>query len=323
MKEAQLCAMRNVMIDEICAQMGRDEAIYFLSADFGAPALDHLRDHFPDRFTSVGIAEQNLIGVATGLALEGFKVFAYGIAPFVAMRDYEQIRIHLAMLSQTRPINVNLIAVGAGISYDMSGPTHHCIEDLSILRTLPNVDLFSPSDWVQAQQFVDYALQHSRPKYIRLEGKVVPPLYPEHQRVPFEQGFCELVSGKRVCMVTTGFPTIKALELVHSFNNQGANLGLVDVFMLRPIQAALLASTLSKYQHIFTVEEAFKGKGGLDSLILHVVNEQALSVKVTCWGFQDKYFFDNGGRTYLHQLYGIGEETIIKALKDCLAACRT
>ena len=106
--------------------MKTDEIIFFVSADFGSPVLDDIRADFPDRFLNVGIAEQNLINVSAGLALEGFTVFAYAIAPFITMRCFEQLRVNLALLSEVRDMNVNLIGVGAGYSYVVSGPTHQC-----------------------------------------------------------------------------------------------------------------------------------------------------------------------------------------------------
>src|SRR4030043_1921021 len=140
--------LRDIFIEKIHKKMETDESIFFLSADFGSPALDSLRDEFKNRFINVGIAEQNLINVASGLALEGYTVYAYAIAPFLTMRAYEQIRQNLAISSQIRPVNVNLIGVGAGLSYDVTGPTHHCLEDACIMRVLPNFVVFSPADYV-------------------------------------------------------------------------------------------------------------------------------------------------------------------------------
>jgi transketolase len=147
--------MREVLIEGIYQRMEQDQSLFFVTADFGSPKLDALREQFKDRFINVGIAEQNLINISTGLALEGFTVYAYAIAPFLTMRAYEQIRVNLSLHAQLKEINVNLIGVGAGLSYDVSGPTHHCLEDITIMRSLPNMTLFSPSDWKLAEKFVD------------------------------------------------------------------------------------------------------------------------------------------------------------------------
>lgn len=128
--------MRDSLLRNLWEKMFDDDHIFFLTADFGSPVLDLIRKDHSGRFVNVGIAEQNfLINVAAGLALEGFKVFAYAIAPFITMRCYEQTRVNLALLSKVRKMNVNLIGVGAGYSYTMSGPTHQCYEDLTIMES--------------------------------------------------------------------------------------------------------------------------------------------------------------------------------------------
>src|SRR3989338_1400784 len=109
MKKENLRAMRDVFIEELCNRMENDRDIFFVCADFGSPKLDRLRSSFKDRFINVGIAEQDLINISTGLALEGFTVYAYAIAPFLTMRPYEQIRINLSMQSQLKEVNVNLV----------------------------------------------------------------------------------------------------------------------------------------------------------------------------------------------------------------------
>ncbi len=162
--------MRDSVIDQIYAEMRHNDKIFFLAADFGAPALDRIRQDYADRFVNVGIAEQNLINVATGLALEGYTVYAYAIAGFITMRAFEQVRTNLALMSQERELNVTLIGVGAGVSYDMSGPSHHCLEDISIMRTLPNMVVCSPSDWTMARAFIPYSINCKSPKYLRLDS---------------------------------------------------------------------------------------------------------------------------------------------------------
>ena len=151
--------------------MGSDENIFFVTADFGSPVLDKIRADFPNRFVNVGIAEQNLINISSGLSLEGYKVFAYAIAPFITMRCFEQLRVNLALMHKVRKINVNLIGVGAGYSYVVSGPTHQCYEDISLIRNLPNFELLSPSDHHTAGALVDLCVENDGPKYLRLDAQ--------------------------------------------------------------------------------------------------------------------------------------------------------
>lgn len=308
-------AMRDAFIAAICERMRADRSIYFLSADFGAPALDRLRAEQGDRFINVGIAEQNLIGVSTGLALEGMTVFAYGIAPFLAMRDYEQIRVHLALLSQTRPLNVNLISVGAGVSYEVSGPTHHCPEDLSLMRTLPNLEIFSPSDAVLAGRYLERALRIKKPKYIRLDGKALPPIYDETRPIDFSDGFYPLCRGDGVCLVATGFPVHMALALASKCSARGIRVGVIDIFSLRPIDEPKLIRHLREYSLVITIEEGFIDKGGLDSLVRGILARHGVKVELKNFGFSDTYVFASADRAGLHKLYGLNEDSIAEAIQ--------
>jgi len=306
MREAMILRLRELMQD--------NRRIYFVSADFGAQSLDGLREQFPDRFLNVGIAEQNCINVCTGLALEGFTVFAYGIAPFISMRPYEQIRINLSLLSQTRPVNVNIISVGAGVSYDVSGPTHHCLEDISVMRTLPHMRVFSPSDAHCARQFVDFALADPSPKYIRLDGKVLPAVYAD-KAVDFSQGFSELRAGEDVCIIATGVMTHTALAVANELEGQ-LSCGVIDAFLLDTVDEIELGKILRKYARIATLEEGFIGCGGLDSLVSCVLERQNIPARHARFGFQRGFNFDNGGRLHLHRSVGIDTQSLVHTLAN-------
>ena len=311
--DSQCKTMRDCFIEELTSRMDKDKRIFFLCADFGSPKLDELRKRFKDRFINVGIAEQNLINISTGLALEGFIVYAYAIAPFLTMRAFEQIRVNISLQSQIKKMNINLIGVGAGLSYDVSGPTHHCLEDISIIRTLPNVSFFSPSDWVLAKNFVDYSLREMKPKYLRFDGKPSQAIYNDNQKLDFETGFREIIRGDKVCLVSTGFMTqssIKAAKLI-----KNVKVGVIDIFMLRPFNEKAFIKTISKYKYVLTVEEGFIGKGGLDSLVLSSINDARLDIKLKRLGFSDTYTFTIGNRCYLHKINHLDDQGIAISIK--------
>ncbi len=315
---AEIKTTRDVFIEQIYNRMHEDEKIFFLCADFGSPKLDALREKFPDRFINVGIAEQNLINVATGLALEGYTVFAYAIAPFLTMRAYEQIRINLSLQAQLKEININLIGVGTGLSYDVSGPTHHCLEDISIMRTLPNMIVFSPSDWALAQKFVDYSINVKKPKYLRFDGKPIPRIYENADMIKFENGFSELFHGERICLVTTGYMTHKAINVVKKLAEKNILIGEIDVYLIKPFNEDLFFETIKNYSHVITIEEAFINKGGLDGLISMILNKKNSDIRLKRMGFEDAYMFDIGSREYLHKLNNLDEESINKIVKDLI-----
>ncbi|MCX5704052.1 MAG: transketolase [Candidatus Omnitrophica bacterium] len=311
-------AMRDVFIEQVYYRMRDDKNIFFLCADFGAPKIDKLKEDFKDRFINVGIAEQNLINVSTGLALEVFTVYAYAIAPFLTMRAYEQIRINLSLQAQLREVNVNLVGVGAGLSYDVSGPTHHCLEDITIMRTLPNIEVFSPSDWMLAKGFVDYSIRVKRPKYIRLDGKPLPQIYNSIKDFKIERGFSELKKRKNICLVSTGIMTHKALQVENKLSKDNIDIGVMDVFLIKPLNEELFMKALEKYQAVITLEEGFINNGGLDSLVLQLINRKGAKIKFKNMGFAQRYVFDVGSRDYLHKLNKLDESSIIKNIKVLL-----
>ena len=316
-------AMRDVFIEKLYKKMTTDDSIFFVTADFGAPTLDKIRADFPDRFINVGIAEQNLINVSVGLALEGFKVYTYAIALFLTLRAYEQIRTSISMYTQIRNLNINLIGVGIGLSYDVVGPTHHCLEDSCIMNVLPGFTIFTPSDAVMAGEFVDYTLEHSGPKYIRLDGKPQPDLYIPENIIPFDDGFCEVRKGledslimKDVCIVSSGHMTHLALEIADRLGKQEVlSTGVIDQFFLKPFNEKKLIGILSQYKHIVTMEEAFINKGSLDSVIEHLCFSNKLFVGMTKFGFDDKYVFEVGDREHLYKVNNLDQDSIVQKIK--------
>lgn len=308
--------MRDLFIETLCNKMAENDAIWFLAADLGSPALDRMRQEFPDRCINVGIAEQNLVNVATGLALEDQIVYGYAIAPFISMRAYEQVRVNLSVSSQIRPVNVNLIGVGGGVSYQVSGPTHHCLEDLSIMRLLPNMTVFSPSDAALAAAFVDYSIAHKSPKYLRFDGKALPVLYESVTQEILNDGFCELIAGNDVCLVSTGYMTQRAVNAA----KEHGEIGVVDLFMLKPFDQKKLYEVLGKYRHVITMEEAFINAGGLDCAIASILTERRSAITLDRIGFNDHYVFELGSRDELHAQSNMDEAAVLKKVRELTKA---
>lgn len=312
----QIKTMRDALIDEIYHRMSSNEGIFFISGDMGAPALDKIRLDFKERFVNVGIAEQNLINVSTGLALEGFTVYAYAIAPFF-MRAYEQIRINLSLSGQLRDVNVNMIGVGCGVSYDVSGPTHHCIEDLIIMRTLPHISVFSPSDCLMAAKFVDFSISKKNAKYIRLDGKPLPVIYNDNTEFNWDIGFHELIKGNDICLISTGYMTHQALDVAKSLELKGIKVGVIDVFLLDSVNLDLLYDAVKNYNKLLTIEEGFINKGGLDALVLAMLNWKKSKIHVSQFGFFDKYMFSFGDREQLYKQNMFDRQSLVNAVLDC------
>lgn len=308
-------AMRDALLERIHQAMASDPSIFFASADFGSPVLDRIRADHPDRFVNVGIAEQNLINVSAGLALEGYKVFAYAIAPFITMRCFEQIRVSLALLSSVRPMNVNLIGVGAGYSYVVSGPTHQCYEDITLMRALPNFQVMSPADHISAGMLFDRCVGELGPKYLRLDAQVLPPIYAD-TTPKIADGFHVHRQGDAICLVATGYMLHTAFVVAERLLMNGVKVGIIDLFDLARFSPDRLRSELSRYQAIVSMEEGFAGRGGLDALLYNFVGHNAIDVKLLNIGVEDRYRFELGTRDELHEQVGIGPDVVTKRILD-------
>lgn len=308
-------AMRDAFLEKLYQEMARDEKIFFVSADFGSPVLDKIRADFGDRFVNVGIAEQNLINVSAGLALEGYKVFAYAIAPFITMRCFEQIRVSLALLSQVRPMNVNLIGVGAGYSYVVSGPTHQCYEDLTIMRALPTVQVMSPSDHVVAESMFEHCAANVGPKYLRFDAQVLPVIY-ENGAPDLQRGFHVHREGDALCLLATGFMAHTALAAAVELAKAGIEVGVIDLYAVSNFDEVALQRVLDGYAGVVTLEEGFRARGGVDSMLFDFLGRTGSATRMFNIGVEPGYRFELGSRAELHEQVSIGVHAVVTQVRD-------
>lgn len=309
----KLETMRDAVLERVWRAMADDPSIFFVSADFGSPVLDKVRADFAGRFVNVGIAEQNLINVSAGLALEGFTVFAYAIAPFITMRCYEQVRVNLALLSMVRPMNVTLIGVGAGYSYVVSGPTHQCYEDLTLMRAMPGFRVLSPADHVAAAALADLCHASRGPKYLRLDAQALPVLYGDAPPDP-AGGFRVHRTGSGLCLVATGYMVHTALQAAAGLEADGISAGVIDMFDLSAFDAAALEVALAPYRAIVSLEEGFSGRGGMDALLFDFLGQRARQPLLNI-GVTGGYRFELGSRGELHELAGIGPQAVLEKIR--------
>ena len=308
-------AMRDALLKNIYASMKTNEDIFFITADFGSPVLDHIRADFPDRFANVGVAEQNLINISSGLSLEGYTVFSYAIAPFITMRCFEQLRVNLALLSEVRDINVNLIGVGAGYSYVVSGPTHQCYEDISLIRSLPNFKFFSPSDQYSAKQLIDNCLDEKGPKYLRLDAQPLPALRDAMRKTDMKNGFEILRPGKAGVIIATGYMTHTAMAVAEALGPD-IDLMVIDLFNLTGFDETVLKSAIGDNSVIFSLEEGFSGRGGVDAIISDFLKRNMPEAVFEGIGVRPGYSFELGNRQDLHELVGIGQNAVTTCIVE-------
>jgi transketolase len=287
-----------------------DKDIVVISADMGAPALDRFRRHLGSQFVNVGIAEQNAITLAAGLALAGKKPFAYAIAPFITLRCLEQIRVEAAIMH----IPITLVGVGAGFSYIESGPTHHLVEDLAIMRAMPNINIRSITDAVMAQYFAEQCCKEkSTVDYIRLDRGIFPDIY--NKNSDFSQGLAVLKESSQYYLISTGSMTHEALRISDSLAKAKLKIGVIDLFSL-PVNEPALLLKVAKAKKLITLEEHFL-PGGLGSAVCEALNNAGLSIPVKRIGLpmEKKYCYKYGGRDIIRRYYGIDSESVKSNIK--------
>jgi len=310
--------MRDALLSRILERMDAQSDIFFVTADFGSPVIDLIRERHPDRFINVGIAEQNLINVSAGLALEGYSVFAYAIAPFITMRCFEQIRVNLCLLSQVRKMNVNLIGVGAGYSYVVSGPTHQCYEDISIMRSLPAIEVLSASDHRMSARLLDRCSGVGI-RYLRLDAQVLDVLGNDAD-YDFSGGFRSLHGGQAdVALIATGYMCHTAMKLVARLGDLGISASVDDMFNLSCFNKGALIDRVKSARLIVSMEEGFVGRGGLDSVVQALLRDYRISTRYIPIGVAPGYSFELGTRHELHDNVGIGESACLESILSALA----
>jgi transketolase len=307
MKIEKTTSMRDALFGTLYEMAKKDKEIVVVTGDMGAPSLDQFRADFPERFFNVGIAEQNMIAVAAGLASEGKKVYTFAIAPFATSRCFEFTKLNAGLMK----LPIKVVGVGAGFSYDDSGPTHHTTEDISIMRTIPHLEIYSPADSVSAAKIAEMTVNSKSPSYLRLDRKVLPIIYSDDKR--FTKGFEEYVKGEKVAIVTTGNMVHTALEISERFPND--SIGVIDLYRIKPV-SPLLAGTLKKYQRILTLEEHLLD-GGLGSIIAETVIDNNIPVRVKRMGLRD-FIYAYGGRENIEKVCGIDPESVAKEVERLL-----
>ncbi|MDC0190311.1 1-deoxy-D-xylulose-5-phosphate synthase [Rhodospirillales bacterium] len=300
--------MRDAVIDTIYNAAKEDKNIIFISADLGAAALDKFRKYLPGQFIHAGISEQNMVDLASGLALSGKKVFLYAMAPFITARCYEQIKSVLASMN----LPVTLIAVGVGLGYDHATMTHFTTEDVACMRALNGIEVLSPSDENSAIAITRAAINKPAFRYIRLERQPQRHLYRGNFTNEVEQGFVHLVEGVDVVIVGCGYLVHKALLAKESLEKLKVSAGVIDLFRIKKINAAGLISIISSYPAVVTIEEQILD-GGFGSAVLETLSDQNVSKPLKRLGIGDGFDVVNGDRDQLHELYGIDTPNIVEA----------
>lgn len=301
--------MRNHIIEEIYEYMKEDENIYFLTGDLGFNIVEKLQESFPDRFINVGIAEQNMIGIAAGLAMSGKKVYAYSIIPFLTMRCFEQIRDDLCF----HDLDVTLLGAGSGLSYGILSSTHFALEDVAILRTLPNLTIFSPADAREAVNGMKALRSQKKPAYIRIGKKQEPTVYESDYSFEIDH-IAEVKKGSGIAIIATGsmvHESLQAIEILQK--NHNVVPGLYDMHTIKPLDTHGLTSLACTYSSLVTIEEHGL-VGGLGSAVVEHLVDEGIQIPVLRIGVANKYVKEVGTQEYLRTVLGLNASSIATSI---------
>jgi transketolase len=270
--------------------------------------MSPFKERFPERHIEFGIMEQGTIGFAAGLATTGKIPFVVAIAPFVTARPFEMFRNDLGYMRQ----NVKVVGRCAGFSYSDLGSTHHSLEDIAILRTIPGVTIFNPGDPVEIKKVVHAACEIIGPIYIKIGKEKMPVLHKEDY--PFEAGKGVLMrEGKDVTIIGTGTVLSKAFYATESLVKDGIDPGLIDLHTLKPIDRDIILNAARGTDCIVTVEEHYLA-GGLGSAVAELLAREGVCARIKMIGINDEYV-KSGPYEELLSLYGLSAEQIAQTVK--------
>lgn len=293
------------------AEYGSDERIVVLDADLSkSTKTDNFRQLYPERFFNMGIAESNMVTVAAGIATCGKVVFASSFAVFATGRAFEQIRNSICYPG----LNVKIAASHSGLTVGEDGASHQSIEDISIMRSLPNMSVICPADAIEARLAIRAAIDIDGPFYIRLGRPDVPVIYDEDYKFEFGKGV-QLREGNDITIIATGSMLRYSLEAAEQLENVGISARVVNIHTIKPIDEDIIVKAADETGAIVTVEE-HSIIGGLGSAVAEVVTEKN-PVPVKRVGVRDQ-FGKSGKPDELLKRYGLTADNIIEKVREAI-----
>lgn len=306
--------MRNTFVETLIELAEKDKRIFVLTPDLGFSVLEKFEEKFPDRFLNVGIAEANAISIASGLALSGKIVYVYSIIPFVTMRPFEQIRVDVAYMNT----NVRLIGVGAGVTYGPAGATHHAVEDIALMRALPNMTVFCPSDPYEVEEVTKESINHNGPIYFRLAKKGEPIISDTSKKIELGQAnYIQKKDASKIAILFTSNASDLAIDISQEFKKNNINMDLISMHTIKPFDYKTLEDIISTKKYIFTIEE-HSIIGGLGSVVSEYIAESKHNPIFKRFALPDEYSHYVGSQKYIREKFGLTSNTIAKSIIEVL-----
>ena len=309
-------ANRQVICDTLMELAKDDKDIYVLTSDSrGSASMTNFANEYPKQFVEVGIAEQNLVGIAAGLATTGKKCFAASPACFLTMRSIEQVKVDVAY-SNT---NVKLIGISGGVSYGALGMSHHSLQDIAVMRAIPNMDIFLPADRFETEKLIRELVKYDKPAYIRIGRNPVDDVY-ESTDFDFEIGKANVMrEGKDITIIATGETVKPAIEASDELKELGIKCRVLNMHTIKPLDEEAIIKAAKETGHIITVEE-HSIYGGLGAAVSEVVVQNA-PVPMKIVGIKDEAAI-TGTSKEIFNYYGLSKENLVKLTKELIEKTR-
>ena len=303
--------MRKTCLDTIYSLAKKNSKIIFIGSDLGPGVLKKFKDSMPDRFYMEGVSEQSIVGMSAGLAMEGYLPYINTISTFLTRRCFEQIAVDLCL----HKLPVKLIGNGGGLVYAPLGPTHQAIEDISILRTLPNMSIIAPCDAIEMKKLIEDTVKLKGPLYVRIARGGEKIISKEKDKIKFGKARL-LKKPKNYLIISTGVTAQLALDAAEIFNStQNDVCGVLHFNTIKPIDYKNLIKYTKKVKRIVTIEENVLS-GGFGSLILETLNFHSPkdTSKVKKIGLTDKFIDKYGTQEELFKKNNLTANNIVKKL---------
>ena len=300
--------MRKAFVNSIEEVFEENNRAVLLIGDIGAYLVRNIQEKYPKRVLNLGIAEANMMGIAVGMALEGWVPFVYTITPFITSRCFDQIRVGVGY----HEANVKIIGVGSGISYSTLGSTHHSIEDISLMRSVPGMTIISPMDSAEATAAILVAATHLGPVYVRLTLNV-DPYFSGIVGQTFSLGKATVLKeGSDIALISTGEITREVLIATDLLEDKfGISVCVINMSTIKPLDTNIINKSIREAKAIFTIEE-HSVLGGLGSAVSEVIAESKVQEKPLFLriGLEDSYVRKYGSRSQLLQYAGLDGNSI-------------
>lgn len=304
--------MRTAFIEEVTKLAEKDKNVWLITGDLGFSVFDDFKNKFPDQYLNVGVAEQNLISIAAGLAMSGKKVFVYSISTFMSMRPLEQIRNDLCYQN----LSVYLIGGGSTFSYSTFGCTHFALEDIGLMRILPNMAVVSPGDPLEVRALIRDIYKRNSPAYMRIAKKGEPVVHTSQDRISLGKA-TKVFEGKDAAILVCGRQLPNALSAASALKKEGINCRVLSFHTVKPLDVETILKAAKETDGLIIVEEHFR-IGGLSSAVAETLVINGLSIPMISVSISDEFPKGSGSQDYFLKKYDLTPEGIANAVKKVL-----